>query len=475
MSGQGRALRPGTRGSAPFVVVTDRPPWSPRTGVFVAPGAGLPDDPALQALQAVASRARGVWVCRAGEFEGTVPLRRRLLDPPEAAVHDAGHAATIWPAYHELGPGRYEPEWRTAFRAVNAAYADAVATQAAPGATVWVYGHTLQLVPALLRRRRPDLRIGFHLPTHFPAGDTLRAVPVHREIIRGLLGADLLGFQTAIAAENFLRLTHDVTDSPPSVGVFPTSAHTPAITALVGTPAVTTAAAELRHRLGDPRTVVLCVNPPERSQGIPERLLALGTAFADGRLDPAQAVVVQIVLGQPTDPELADDIARAAARVNGEHASIGRPAVHYIVDTPSLPERVAYYRSADVLVATPLREGATTAALEFVGAARDDASLVLSELSGTASVLSDAFLVNPHDPDGVQAGLTAALQPAARSEERIARMRGYVSGYHTFAWAEAFLRTLRACPSVEPPAPPLPRTAPTPHVVRATHRVRLGR
>jgi len=473
LNGPARSHRPAARGTAQLVVVTDRPPRDPHTGE-VAPGAGLPDEPALIALQNVAARGRGVWVCRTGEVEPTVPLRRRLVEPSAAAVHDAGHAATMWPVYHDLGPGRYDPAWRLAFRAVNTAYADAAAIEAAPGATVWVYGHTLQLVPAILRRRRPDLRIGMYLPTHFPAGDTLRAMPVHREVMRGLLGADLVGFQTAAAAENFLRRTQDLTDQPPSVGVFPTAALTPTITNLANSPAVEAAAQQLRTRLGNPRTVILSVNPPEASQGTAERLWALGDAFADGRLDPAETVVIQIVLGRSTDPTVSDEIARAAASVNGRHAAVGRPPVHYIVDTPSLAERVAYYRTADVLLATPLREGATTSALEFVAAARDDAALVLSELSGTATVLPDAFLVNPHDADQVQAGITAALASGGQRSARMARMRSYVTSYHTFTWAEAFLRTLRGTSRRYPEPLSRSRPLPSPHVVRPTHRVRIG-
>jgi trehalose 6-phosphate synthase len=456
-------------GSASVVVVSDRPPWNPRTGA-VAPGAGLPDDPAVEALNGVAAHGRGVWVCRSGEVEPTVPVRRRLVDPPAVAIHDAGHEATTWPLYHDLGPGRYDPAWRLAFRATNAAYAEAAALEAAPGATVWVHGHTLQLVPRILRRSRPDLRIGMYLPTHFP-DDTLRGLPMYREVLQGLLAADLVGFQTASAAENFLRRTHELTDTPPSVGVFPTAAQTPAIAALVATPAVTTAAAELRVRLGDPRTVLLCVNPPEQSQGVPQRLLALGSAMRDGRLDASNTVVVQILLGRPTDASLFDAIGRAASRVNGEHSRVGRPAVHYIVDTPSLAERVAYYRSADVLLATPSREGSTTAALEFVAAARDEAALVLSELSGTASVLPDAFLANPHDADGVQAGLTAALASPTVRRERMDRMRSYVTGYHISTWTESFLRTLRAMPVR--PAPAVHAVA-APHVVRQTHPVQTA-
>ena len=186
--------------------------------------------------------------------------------------------------------------------------------------------------------------------------------------------------------------------------------------------------------------------------------------------------MIQIVLGHSAgDASAGDAIARAAARVNGEHAAVGRPCVHYIVDTPGLADRVAYYRVADVLLATPLREAASTVALEFVAAARPEAALVLSELSGTAAVLPEAYLVNPHDDDGVRAGLTAALsmEPAARVA-KMARMRGYVTEYHAFTWAESFLRTLRA--TLPPPraAAAVPVSGGVSHLTRSPHRVRLG-
>ncbi len=439
------AARGRTLGTAPLLVLTDRAPRDP-AGELVVPGVGLVDDATLGALQQAAARAQGLWLCRAGERHPVVPVRRHLIDLPEAVAHDAGQDSMLWPVYHDLGPGRFDHTWWTAYRAVNSAYAEAAATRAARGATVWVHGHTLQLVPAMLRQHRPDVRIGFFLPTHFPAADTLRILPMHQEVIHGLLGADLLGFQTSAAAEHFLRTTHELTEQPPNVGVYPTSVDTPAITAAVTSPSVVAAAAMLRERLGDPRRVILSINPPEGSQGVEQRLQALGNAFSDGTLDSSDTVVIQVVLGHPgARTATTDGIAQAAARINGQHAAVGRPCVHYVLETPALPERLAYYRAADVLLATPLREGATTAALEFAAAARANAALVLSELSGSASVLPDAYLVNPHDDAQVQAGLTSALaDPPEQRESRMMYMRRHVTEYSANTWAATFLRTLRS-------------------------------
>lgn len=456
-------------GTAPLVVLTDRAPYDPASGMVV-PGAGLPDDATLRTLQQAAARAQGLWICRAGECDPVVSVRRRMIDVPEATEHDSGQESMLWPVYHDLGPGRFDQSWWRAYRTVNSAYADAAVREAAPRATVWVYGHTLQLVPAMLRRQRPDVRIGFFLPTHFPAGDALRVLPMHRELINGLLGADLLGFQTSAAAEHFLRRTHEVTDEPPKVAVYPTSVDAHVISAVAAAPSVAKAAATLREKLGDPRRVILSINAPEASQGVEQRLHALGDAFGDGRLDPADTVVVQIVVGRSwARTTTTDGIAQAVARINGQHAAVGRPCVHYVLDTPALPERLAYYRAADVLLATPFREGATTAALEFVAAARAEAAIVLSELSGTAAVLPEAYVVNPHDDAAVQAGLTCALTDTAEHREsRMMQLRRHVAEYSAHTWSGTFLRALR---SIERPAPHKGQARAASHLMRRPHLV----
>jgi trehalose 6-phosphate synthase len=273
---------------------------------------------------------------------------------------------------------------------------------------------------------------------------------MHQDLLRGLLAADLLGFQTATAAENFLRLSQDFTSAPPSVGVFPTAADTSAIKVLAARHDVAERAASLRRKLGDPRVVIVCINPPDEIQGIEQRLLALGAMFKDGHLSPEETVVIQIVLGEHNglDQSTADGVARAAARVNGQHASVGRPPVHYLVATPDLAERVALYLAADVFLATPLREASTTCALEFAVCARDDAALVLSEFSGTAAVLPSAYVVNPHDDLAVSAGLMASLNaPAGEPTERMRRMREYVMNYDNYSWARSFLSALRTVPA----------------------------
>ncbi len=437
------------RSPASLVILSDLLPRSDGSGGTVGVN-GIVDDPTTAALEGLASLESGVWIgrMRGGAPSGGPRYRPLAIDPDDVADFDEGQSrTTIWPVYHDMArPAQFDQKWRRAYYAVNRAYALAAAQNAAGGAAVWVHDYKLQLVPGILRRLRPDLRIGLHLQTPFPAPDLFRHMPMHRDILIGLLGADLLGFETESAAENFLRLTHDVTDFPPSVGVYPTSVDTPAIVDTLSHAGIDSAAAALRSQLGNPRTVILNVSTADQADSIERAVLGLAKLFRTQRLSPDDVAMVQVLLGgDGADPSAVDRIGRATAHVNGQFAVVGRPCVHYVVADLDLVERTTLYRAADILLATPICEGTTMAAVEFVAAARPDAALVLSEFSGSASVLTDAYLVNPNDDDQVYAGVLAAL--AADSDERAKRMhamRDYVISYHSRGWATRFLEHLRA-------------------------------
>lgn len=461
--------RTGQR-TAPFVIVTDLLPGDQperHATLDVTPEAmpgvtALPDDPTTNALAALAARRHGAWIGRpqdAVPHGWPVTFRTLSLDPDDVHGYDAGHAReTIWPLYHDLvRPAIHERRWRSAYSRVNRAFAAAANREAAPGATVWVHDYHLQLVPGLLRRARPDLRIGFFLSTAFPSVDLLQHMPMHRDIVHGLLGADVLGFQTAQAAENFLRLTHDLANvrrpsdhaySPGTaqVGVFPTSADTGAIATIAARADIAVRAAGLRASLGNPDLVILSIDALDESQGIERRLRSINGMFRGGDLRPQDATLVEIVTGATNGAaDRAGEIALEVARLNGEFASVGRPCVHFVLDTPNLEDRVALYLAADVMMATPLREGANVPALEYIAATKPDGALVLSRFSGTSAMLPEAYLVNPYDDGQIRYGLLAAV--SASPDERCRRMqamREYVTSYDNHAWARTFLAALGA-------------------------------
>src|SRR5436190_16734122 len=202
-------------GRSDFVVVANRLPvdrreepdgsvtWQPSPGGLVA------------AMEPVLRRNGGAWVGWTGA-EGEAPppfdaadlhLVAVPLSSREIAEYYEGMSnGTLWPLYHDvIAAPRYDRGWWDTYLDVNRRFADVAATQAAHGATVWVQDYQLQIVPRLLRDIRPDLRIGFfnHIP--FPPYELFAQLPWRRQLLDGLLGADLVGFQRPADANNFLR------------------------------------------------------------------------------------------------------------------------------------------------------------------------------------------------------------------------------------------------------------------------------
>ncbi|MGH3274757.1 MAG: trehalose-6-phosphate synthase, partial [Streptosporangiaceae bacterium] len=198
-----------------FVVVASRLPVDRGRGAGgethwrASPG-GL-----VAALEPVVREAKGAWVGWPGdagpppeEFNsGTMHLAGVGLSATEMRHFYEGFCnATLWPLYHDvIAPPEFHRTWWESYVTVNRRFARAAARQAAPGATIWVHDYQLQLVPGMLRELRQDVRIGFfnHIP--FPGYEIFAQLPWRRQIVAGLVGADLLGFQRQQDATNFLR------------------------------------------------------------------------------------------------------------------------------------------------------------------------------------------------------------------------------------------------------------------------------
>jgi trehalose 6-phosphate synthase len=369
---------------------------------------------------------------------------------------------TLWPLYHDLvAKPEFHREWWDSYVTVNRRFTERAAEVAAEGATVWVQDYQLQLVPQMLRALRPDLRIGFYLHIPFPPTELFQQLPWRRQILEGLLGADLVGFQMAGGAANFVRLvrqrvghkTHrDQIDLPDGRVVrataFPISIDSAEFEALARTPEVTRRAAEIREQLGNPRKVFLGIDRLDYTKGIHARLRAFGELLRDGHLDVEDAVFVQVATPSRERVEqyrlLRDDIDRLVGRINGDQGRIGRPAISYLHASYPREEMAALYRAADVMVVTPYRDGMNLVAKEYVACRYDDdGALVLSEFAGAADELRQAWLVNPHDINGMKQALLDAFSadPGSRSR-RMRAMRRTVMRHDVARWAADFLEQL---------------------------------
>jgi trehalose 6-phosphate synthase len=425
----------------------------------------------VTAIEPVMRANGGVWIGWPGgthtdlspfEYDG-MKLDPIALSPEEVEGFYEGFSnATLWPLYHDVvAKPAFHREWWDAYVAVNRRFAEQAAHRAAKGATVWVHDYQLQLVPQMLRELRPDLHIGFFLHIPFPPAELFQQLPWRRQILEGLLGADLVGFQLPGGAQNFIRLvrqrvghkTHrDLVYLPDErtvrAAAFPISIDVAAFEDLARRPEVARRAEEIRDALGNPRKLLLGVDRLDYTKGIHARLRAFGELVADGELDVEDAVFVQVAT--PSRERVAqyrmlrDDIDRLVGRINGDYGRIGRPAISYLHAAYPREEMAALYRAADIMVVTPYRDGMNLVAKEYVACRYDEGgALILSEFAGASYELRQAWLVNPYDLNGMKAALREAYRADQRDlTRRMRAMRRTIKSADIAAWARSFLQAL---------------------------------
>jgi len=458
--------------------------WHPSPGGLVA------------ALEPVMRRGGGAWVGWSGS-PGPAPDpftagRIRLLPVPLSAeevtdYYEGMSNGTFWPLYHDvIVEPAFHRTWWDCYVTVNRRFAEAVTGTAARDATVWVQDYQLQLVPRMLRERRPDLKIGFfnHIP--FPPYEIFAQLPWRRQVLNGLLGADLLGFQRPADANNFLRacrrnglLTNrgsvllgrrrgrQETTNQRTVRceAFPVSVDAATLDALGRRADVQARARQIRRELGDPERLVLGVDRLDYTKGIHHRLKAVGELFDEGRLTVPGTVMVQVATPsrERVDQyqQLREQVEVTVGRINGMHGRLGHPAVHYLHQHLDREELAALYLAADVMLITALRDGMNLVAKEYVATRYDErGALVLSEFTGAANEMRQAYLINPHDIDGLKDTIVEACHAHPQeARRRIRAMRRRVFERNVERWADDFLRSLTGGATsllTGPPALPQP-------------------
>lgn len=432
----------------------------------------------VTALHPVMAKADGAWIGWAGSPDEHVRpfdndgMRLIPVDLSEEEVqnyYEGFSNATLWPLYHDvIAPPEFHRHWWDTYRLVNQRFADAAAKAADDGATVWVQDYQLQLVPSMLREQRPDLKIGFfnHIP--FPPPEIYAQLPWRQSIINGLLGADLIGFQRPNDAANFLRSArrflgasvkaHQVHVRNATGGfsrisraeAFPISIDVDQIQTLARRSDVIERAAQIRKDLGNPKTIVLGVDRLDYTKGITHRLKAYGELLEEGTLKVEETSLIQVASPSRERVEsyrlLREDVEGTVGRINGTFDTISNTAIRYLHHSYPVEEMVALYLAADVMLVTALRDGMNLVAKEYVAARVDNTgALVLSEFTGAADQLRQAFLINPHDIDGLKDAIVEAVNlPVAQASRRMRAMRRQIVDYDVERWSRSFLDALKA-------------------------------
>jgi trehalose 6-phosphate synthase/phosphatase len=384
------------------------------------------------------SKSDGLWIGHPGEKPNAHILQQleaqRLVpvDVParEYRSYYEGYSnGALWPLFHYFVERcEFDPAAFAAYRAVNERFADRVAEVARPDDLIWIHDYQLMLLPDMLRQRIPGARIGFFLHIPFPSSETFRVLPQRSQILRGLLGADLIGVHTYEYAENLQRSFRRLLGLESMRGALRYSgrsvriqAHPIGIDAKELRDAAFSSEADrilldLKRRIGD-RQVVLGVDRLDYTKGLPLKLQAWRKLLAGSPRWRRRALLIQLAVPSRENIESyqqqKDEVERMVGEINGLYGAPGRIPIHYMYQSVPREELGALYRLADVAFVSPVRDGLNLVAKEYV-ALRDDGGgvLVLSEFAGAASELGESLRINPWDA----AGTDAANARSRRSE-----------------------------------------------------------
>lgn len=450
-----------------LVVAANRLPvaWNEATEEWEASPGGL-----VSALTPILQEAEGAWVGWTGDpdhapepFEHDGIQQHPVpISADEIENHYLGFCnTTIWPLYHNaIRTPEYHRHWWRPYDAVNRRFANAIADSLRWGGTVWVHDYQLQLVPGYLRERRSDAAIGFFLHIPFPPCELFGYLPWRRNVLRHLLAADVVAFQTESDADNFAECAVRYVGARAVEGgvefdgrlvrlqAAPISIDTGLFERLARTPDVQAHADSLRRRLGPDRTVILAVDRLDYTKGIGHRLKALTTFFERRAETAGNCAVLQIAVPTreeiPDYAEMRDEVERLVGQLNGRFGKPGYTPFTYMYRSLPREELVACYRAADVMLVTPLCDGMNLVAKEYVATRYDDTGvLVLSEFAGAAVELEEALQVNPYDSDWLAYTIDEAVNlPAAEKRTRMAALRTRVWDNDVFDWAKTCLAAI---------------------------------
>jgi trehalose 6-phosphate synthase/phosphatase len=392
-----------------------------------------------------------------------VPLSADLV----SRFYEGYSNGVLWPLFHYLldQVPLQVSHWEGYVEA-NEAFAEVVAAHYRPGDLIWIHDYQLFLLPGLLRERLPGARIGFFLHIPFPSEELFRTLPSRDRLLRGVLGADLIGFHTPAYLRHFATSLTDILGLVVEIdrvqlpgrevrlGVFPMGVDAAALAAMAADPAVD---GEVHAIRGDGSVrILLGVDRLDYTKGIPRRLLAY-ERMLETHPDLREKVrLVQVAVPSRTKvgayQEFRALVDGLVGRINGAFGTPRWMPVHYIFRGLPESDLVALFRAADVMLVTPLRDGMNLVAKEFVASRTDgDGVLVLSEFAGAAWELPEALQVNPYDLDGSAEQFYRALtMPREERRARLAPLRTRVHTFDVHRWAASFVECLSEITPAEP-------------------------
>jgi trehalose 6-phosphate synthase/phosphatase len=376
---------------------------------------------------------------------------------------------TIWPLFHYFTEySEFRRTFWQAYKKVNEEFAEVIIKNATEGDMVWVHDYQLLLLPSLLKNKRPDLRIGFFLHIPFPSFEVLRVLPWRKEILTGMLGADLIGFHTYDYARHFISSTkrllgYEVNFNVISletrqvfIDVFPMGIDYKKfqeMATMVQSKPIQERSKQHqdidRFLLEAPnRKLILSIDRLDYTKGLPERLKAYRHFLKTYPEYKEQVSLILLTVPSRVEVEqyqmLKSEIEELVGRINGEFGTLNWNPIIYFYRSLPFENLIELYTSADIALLTPLRDGMNLVAKEFVATKINKKGvLILSEMAGATKELGEAIAVNPNNIRDVSEAIYTALNNTEEEQiKAISAMQTRIQRYDIYKWASEFIRIL---------------------------------
>jgi trehalose 6-phosphate synthase/phosphatase len=370
----------------------------------------------------------------------------------------------IWPLFHDLQSRcNFNPTYWSAYETVNRRFAQVITQTIQRDDCIWVQDYHLMSVAKELRTIGIRSSIGFFLHIPFPPPDIFLKLPWRDQILRALLAYDSIAFQTARDQHNFTAcvrrllpevIVHDqeenvvvrIDERETHINHFPIGIDFSTLTRAAAAREIEQRMQYIRLQLPGMK-LILGVDRLDYTKGIPQRLEAFRNVLLRFPELREQVILTQVVVPSRIDirqyNELKLTIEQLVSEINGQFTQAGWVPIHYMYRQLEWEQLLAYYRTADIALVTPLKDGMNLVAKEYCACSLDDGVLILSEFAGAATQLQpDALLVNPYDVEGVAEVIVQAYtMPLAERRARMQRLRRTIRRFDVFWWVESFLRT----------------------------------
>lgn len=369
---------------------------------------------------------------------------------------------TLWPLFHYFkSKAQYADEYWRAYQEASEIYERIVVRHAAPDATIWIHDYHFLLLPAALRNRLPQSKIGFFLHIPFPSFEIFRLLPNRREVLEGMLGADLVGFHIYDYAQHFINSVRRVLGYEGDHGnifvpgrtiqadAFPIGIDYDKFVASLEQQDVVAELAQLDERYKGQK-IIISVDRLDYSKGIEQRLHAYDAFLKKYPNWHRKVTLVMVAVPSRTEVvsyrELRDEIEQTVSRINGTYGTLEWAPISYQFQNLPFAYLVALYARADVALVTPLRDGMNLVAKEYVACKEwRPGVLILSEMAGAADEMLESLQVNPNDNKAIVSALRRALtMPKKEQRQRLLGMQNRLKSYTVQHWASDFVTQLSA-------------------------------